>query len=262
MPLKFDDIKKKIALETNKTIPQGVVDLPSNGAKALIRPMKVREQKEVLKALEKGEEYLINEAFDAILANCVITINDEPFDSDKLCIQDRAYLLIKVRELTTGPKAKIVHISPETQKKHDVELELDKLVINKYQGTGLYKSIDIAPSVKMNLGPVTRKNEKAIEAYMRENKKESSLVDRRYAAYAAILKSLTAETEEGGTEVVELTFAQSLEFISSLTQKELDLFDNYIKSELNFGIDLHFHLKDGSYDNPKEELALLSFFIM
>ena len=264
MTLKFDDFKKKFALEVNKTIPQDVVELPSSGAKATIRPMKVREQKEVLKALEKRDEFLINEALDGVLSNCVVTVNDEPFDGDKLCIQDRTYLLIRIRQLTTGPKAKISHLSAKTGQVHDnIEIELDKLTVDKYSGKGLTRTLDITEQIKVHVGPVTRKNEKDIEKYLK-SRKDQSLIDRRYAAYAAIIKSISMKEE--GSEVFErldLTFDQALEFVNQmLGHNELKLLDTYIQEELDFGVRLTFHFKDGEYENPKEELALISFFIM
>jgi hypothetical protein len=264
MTITFDDFKKKFSIETNKTIPQDVVELPSSGAKATIRPMKVREQKEVLKALEKRDEFLINEALDAILSNCVITIDDAAFDGDKLCIQDRTYLLMRIRQLTTGPKAKISHVSNKTGKVHEnIEIELDKLPVDKYQGTNLNQAIDVAEGIRLHLGPVTRKNEKDIEKYLKANK-DNTLIDRRYAAYAAIIKSVSMKTEGADTyEKLNLTFDQALEFVNKMTaQQDLDKIDEYIKKELDFGLRLTFNFKDGDYENPKEELTLISFFIM
>jgi hypothetical protein len=264
MTITFEDFKKKFSLETNKTIPQDFVELPSSGAKATIRPMKVKEQKEVLKALEKRDEFLINEALDAILSNCVVTVDGEPFDGDKLCIQDRTYVLMRIRQLTTGPKAKISHVSNKTGKVHEnIEIELDKLLVEKYSGTNLNQTIDVADGFKLHLGPVTRKNEKDIEKYLKANK-DNSLIDRRYAAYAAIIKAVSMKSEGSDVfEKLDLSFTQALEFVNKLTsQADLDKIDEYIKKELDFGLRLTFDFKDGDYENPKEELTLLSFFIM
>ncbi len=226
--------------------------------------MKVKDQKDFLKALEKKDEYLINECFDRILNNCVETIDDKPFDNDTVCIQDRSFLLLKIREQTTGPKAKISHICPISEEVvNDIEVDLSKFQVTKFQGQ-LSQVIDLTDNIKVTLGPVTRKIEKDIEKWLKEKSKDGSMVDRRYCAYAGVIKGVQLRNTE--TEVFEtvegLTFDNMLEFITeSCTQTHLDKLDQYIKT-LEFGVKPIFHFKSKVYENEQEEANLISFFIM
>lgn len=262
----FSDFKKKFVLELNKEIPQDIVELPSGFGKATIIPMKVKEQKDFLKALEKQDEYLINEAFDKILSRCVVAINGEPFDLENLCIQDRTFLLISIRKLI-GTKAKISHVCPVSQKVYnDLEVDLNKMEVEYFKGQALEKTIDVSENIKIKLGTVTRRDEKEIEKWIKSHtkmKEDKSLVDKRYCAYAAVIKEVSFKNSETGKyESEELSFENKVELITDMcTQAIIDDIDEYIKT-LDFGIKLYFPFKSEEYENEKEEAMLISFFIM
>lgn len=266
----YNDFKKKFAIASNSAIPQTVVELPSDGAKASLIPMKVREQKDFLKALEKKNEYLINEAFDAILAKCVLTVNDEPFDNDKLCLQDRLFLLLKVRQLTTGDIAKITHVCPKSQEVvTNIEVDLTKLPVDKFEGKSLFAEVQLTEAIKCVLGPVTRKDEKSVEKWLKATQEDPSLIDRRYCSYGAVLKTILIkkdkekpEDADEWEEVEEISFDNKIKFITeACTQKDLEKIDPYFKT-LDFGVRIKFPFKSKVYENPEEETEVISFFIM
>jgi hypothetical protein len=263
MTITFNDFKKNFAKENAKNIPTEVVDLPSGLGKATIRPMKVREQKDFLKALEKKDEFLINEAFDSILHNCVETINGEPFDKDKIVIQDRTYLLIKIRQISTGNEVKISHICPKSEKVYnDIQIDLNNLQVNKADPKEIFKEIYLLnDKVKIKLSPVTRKTEKDLEKYLKAN--NNSIVDRRYCGYASVINEVYYKNEETSSyEKVDISFNELVEFITNhFSNKDLELLNTYI-SGLDFGIKLKFHFKSDVYENENEEANLISFFIM
>lgn len=259
----FADFKKKFAMEMNKSIPTEVVDLPSGLGKATLVSMKIKEQKDFLKALERQDEYLINEAFDKILLKCIISIDDQPVDLDQLCIQDRTYLLMMVRKLL-NPKAKISHVCPVSEKVYnDIEIDLNTLEVVKYTGNNLIQSLDLNENIKLKIGPVTRKDEKDIEKWIKAKSKDKSLVDKRYCAYAAVIKEVMIKNQETGEfEVQELNYDNKVELIVDVcSQNIIDIIDSYIKT-LDFGIKLKFHFKSDEYENENEEAMLISFFIM
>lgn len=267
----FADIKKKIALERASTagVGQASVSLPSNGDKVIIRPMKVKEQKEFLKAFEKQDEFLINEAFDKILESCVESVNGELYDGDNICVQDRIFLLIKIRQLTSGDKIKIAHVIGDTDEKgknkvEQVEIDLTTLKVDTFEGDNIQGEIEVSSTIKVILGPVTRKTEKQLEAWIKKKNAKDSLIDRRYAAYASLIKQILQKNEETGAyEKVDATFDQLVEFITDVcTEKEIKKIEEYA-GKLDFGIRLSHPVssKDGTYNNEKEELSLLSFFI-
>jgi hypothetical protein len=259
----FSDFKKKFASEINKDIPETIVELPSGLGKASIISMKVKEQKDFLKALEKQDEYLINEAFDKILSRCVLNVNGEPADVETLCVQDRNYLLLMIRKLI-GTKAKISHICPKSEKVYNnIEIDLDSnLEVTPFSGIALSKTIEIVNGITLVVGPVSRKNDKEVEQWIKTKAKDkSSVIDRRYCGYAALIKEIWVKTDNGN-EKQDFTFDNKVEFIiESCTPKILEQLDEYYKS-LDFGVKVKFHFKSDEYENENEEAMLLSFFIM
>lgn len=267
--LSFKDFKKSIVINNNKDAPQASVELPSNRAKALIRPMKVKDQKDFLKALEKRDEFLINEAFDKILSSCVITVDDAPFDNDLICIQDRMFLLIKIKELSSGSKISIPHVFTDNEgkeKSQQIEVDMSTFKII-YKDSEVSKAIFINPDTKLILGPSTRKNEKDLEKWIKTKAvSKDSLVERRFSAYATLIKEIWFRTtDDKGVssefEPVTISFDEKVEFVIDVcTDKDLKKFEEYAK-ELDFGIKLIVPVHVPGYDNEDEEVNLISFFI-
>lgn len=263
----FADFKKKSAIQGAADIPQAAVKLPSNGKKATIRPMKVKEQKEFLKAFEKQDEFLLNEAFDHILAKCVDSIDGDAYDGDTLCVQDRTFLLIKIRQLTSGDKIKIAHFIQEKNKVEQIDVDLSQFEV-LYRDDEINKEIVLNDAVKVIVGPVTRKNEKDIEQYLKKKgpTNKDSMIERRYCAYAAIIKEIwfteTKEDNKKETNKVDASFSDIVEFITDFNgDKDLKKLDEYATT-LDFGIKLKFPINVEGYQNDQEEASLLSFFIM
>lgn len=266
MSTSFKDFKKKFVIDNNKDIPQAIVELPSNRKKATLRAMKVKEQKEFLKALEKRDEFLINEAFDKILTACVLTVNDEAFDGDTLCVQDRMFLLLKVRQLSSGDKITIPHVIEVDGKEKTEQIEVDMTKFNvTYKDGELNKEVMINPTTKILLGPSTRKNEKDLETWIKtKGVSKESLIERRFAAYATLLKEIWFIPEDSKDREwvnVPVTFSDAVEFVTdACTEKNLKQFEEYAK-ELDFGIKLVVPVNVNGYSNPSEEVNLISFFI-
>lgn len=257
------DLRTEFVKETASSIPQAAVPLLSDkNIKATIRPMTVKEQREVLKAMEKRDEYLINQAFDAILDHCVVKLDDKPFNNDTLFTQDRIYLLLKIHQLTNGNVAKISHVCPKTGNiVNGIEVDLEKCMkLDFFEGTDIKAVRDITPSIRFILSPITRKMEKEIEKF---TKKKDTLTDRRFAAYGAIIDKIEMKNDKSEyEEVSDLTLENKIQLITDLCQpKHLEIFDTYLKS-LTFGIKVLFHFKTDDYENEEEEANLLSFFIM
>lgn len=251
------------ALAKDNGISEEVVELPSNKSRATIRPMKVKEHKQILKAFEKKNEYLINQAFDELLERCVISIDGEPFNSDELIIQDRIFLLVKIRQLSTGDKIKIVHVDEKTNEvKDDIEIDISKLKVDYFEGE-LTKEMDLSPSIKLVFGPLKRKQEKELELYSRQN--DNSLIDKQFGVYASIIDKVILKTndEDGNVtnEVAELSFEEKLQFIvDAFTEKNIEVLKDYIRS-LDFGIRLKLNYQDDEGVISKEDINIISFFI-
>lgn len=257
--LSLNDLKKRLATNSGD-IPESVVELPSNKQKATIRPMKVKEQKSILKAIEKRNEYLVNESFDILLDKCVISVDGEPFDNDDIILQDRKFLLIKIQELTNGPKSKIQHINHKTGDLiKDVEVDISELDVIYFEGE-LYKEIQLSDTLFINVGPITRKGEKEIERWTKKNKAEDSVIDKRYCGYASLIKRIIVKDDE--VTEYNLSFDEKVQFISdNCSSSQLKEIDKYVKT-LDFGIQLKVDINTEEYTSEEEEdISIISFFI-
>lgn len=260
----FKDLRKKISIDRKTEIPEHSAELPYLKRRVSYRSMKNKELKSFLKALEKRDEYAINASLDAILDSCVTTIEDEPFNNDDLCIQDRTFLLIKVRQATLGDIAKFPHVYAEDKDPVEVDVDISEFPV-VYREEPVDMVIKLSSGVRVYLGPVCRGTEKSMEAWTKKNASRDSVVDRRYCAYAALIEKVEInESEEGESEnweEVDLTFDDKVKFIEEYcSPSDIDKFDK-VSDELDFGIKLTFSFKHDGYENEEEEINLLSFFI-
>ena len=95
-----------------------------------------------------------------------------------------------------------------------------------YKEGDLNKEVMINSTTKILLGPSTRKNEKDLETWIKtKGISKESLVERRFAAYATLLKEIwfiPEESKTGEWEQVPATFSDAVEFdTDACTEKDL-----------------------------------------
>ena len=90
--------------------------LPGSGTELLIRPITTSQMKKILAYENENDPYIIEEALDKLIINCVVT---PEFNIDQLYLQDRFSLLLEIRKVTKGdgyvfnwkcPKCKVENI--------------------------------------------------------------------------------------------------------------------------------------------------------
>lgn len=258
----FNDFKKSLNKELNGGIPSHPVKLPSNGKTALLRPMKVRESKEFLKALEKRDDILINQAFDKILNVCVESIDEEAFDSDSLYLQDRTFLLIKIREISSPDTIiKITHVSNKTKKVYEnIEVDIKSLQV-KLPTEPITKTLSLTNNIRITLAPITRKDEKDIEKWLKDTNATESLVAKTYATYSSLIKSIEVKNEQGDFEHVNgLDFSKKNEFVTEhLHRRDIDAIETFAPN-LDFGLSLKFDFQEDG-EVTSEEVNIINFFM-
>jgi hypothetical protein len=207
---------------------------------------------------------MMNEALDVILLNGVLSIDEKPFDLDSLCNQDRTFLLIQIRKLTFGPNAKIAHQCPVSQKIiQDIEINLDDMRVDYYEGTNVIRELAITDDVKIALSPFTRKDEKQVEKWMKAQGTSLTQTDLRYAQYASLIHGAWFKSDSGEWEEVILSFSEKQDLLlNHCSRQDLDEFNKYLKEELDFGIRLKFAFKSDSYENAEEEASPIAFFMV
>lgn len=252
----FDKIRSKLITP----VPNDYVELPYMKRRATYRHMKNNELKDLLKAVEKQDEFLINSVLDTILDKCVIDIDGEPYESDKITLADRIYLLLMIRKSTFGDDCKIQlpHIKEDTNLSVNVKISQFEV---KYQEDSLFTLLHLNDEVKISLDCICRKDEKDLETYLRSLKTDS-LNDRRYGLYAAIIKNFFIKNEDGEFKPEPVTFNDKVKYILEYADKNvINQIENFLKN-MDFGIKLETTIHTDKYSNEKEELHFLSFFMI
>jgi len=101
--------------------------LPSNGQKIRYRPFLVKEEKILLIAAESKDNDQILLAMDQVISNCLI----DKIDIEDVPSFDIEYIFLKLREKSMGEVIKVNVIDPDTNKKFQVDVDLNKVIVKR-----------------------------------------------------------------------------------------------------------------------------------
>lgn len=259
-----------------KDLPEIRYVLPGSQEELLLRPFTTREQKAVLKALEKGDQILVGEAFDDLIKNCV---NRRGFNVDDLFSKDRECLLIKLR--LESVKGDFSHnwTCDSCKTANTIDFDLNKLPYeDKVKKGFMTKEIKLEHNdASIILSLSTRGDEKRIMRYAKKNtssiKNEVSQTELLTAAYASVIKAIKTNVEtidqETGEKtleekVIRLDFDDRLRILEKLSLNDRDEIKKFFEELESYGYDLKLgtlNCKNCSHEQ-EESLDWMSFFIM
>jgi len=101
--------------------------LPSNGQKIKYRPFLVKEEKILLIAAESKDNDQILQAMDQVITNCLV----DKIDIEELPSFDIEYIFLKLREKSLGEIIKVNVVDPDTNKKFEVNVDLNKVIVKR-----------------------------------------------------------------------------------------------------------------------------------
>jgi hypothetical protein len=145
-------------------VPVYEITLPISGKKVKYRPFLIKEQKNLMMALESGEFESIQQNIRQILINCTLSSD---IDVDDLAVIDAQYYFIKIRSKSVGEIVDLQYrCNNEVSNKTcgnlmEYKLNLDELSVEKPNVDDLIKITDKV-SLKLKypqFGLVTRENE-------------------------------------------------------------------------------------------------------
>ena len=222
--------------------------------------LKIKDKKELLKSIESKDENAINRNLDRIIQKYV-TFEPE-IDLDDITIQERYQILTYMRRAAAGDSVKIVHQCPECEKMTDsIDYDLSNMTVDFFVPSDEVKNeIQIGDKIRVFLGPMTRKDEKEVEALIKK-KKVTSDSEKQLMSLIGIIKKVEM-TDEDITGEVTLTPEEKLEFYENLGQNFIDSAIEYMKS-INTGVKLPFNFTCShcGYNNPEEEASVAAFFM-
>jgi hypothetical protein len=257
------DLKKQIAINTNSHSPDLEITLCYSGRHVLVKPLKVKEKKELLKSLESKNEIIINKVLDDIIQEYVIPTDSSEFNPKELPTQERHQILIYIRAANGDEIAKVAHQCPKCEKvTKDIPYAISKdSYVKQYEEPADGKIVTICNGlVEIHYDVILRYEEMRVEEFIK-NKKLKSMSEKQFAMIAAAIKEIYMVTAAGKQKVDVGTIDEKLLFIEDLDTKEFTKILEAVNS-LDFGVKMPFDFKCSECDyTAKEEVNATVFFI-
>jgi hypothetical protein len=252
------DLKKAYA---TKSSPENAVKLCYTQKEVFVRPLKIKDKKEILKAIESKNETIINKALDEVIEKYVEYSDGSNFNVSTLTSQERFQLLVHIRVSAAGTTAKIAHECPKCgHVNKDITYDLTSMYVKNYTKPETGDSISLANgNIKIKLGPMTRDKEIEIEKYVKKAK-IATTAEKNFALMAGVIKSITMLQDDIENEV-KLSLDETIDFFENLPAIELDKLLDYFKST-DFGVKMPFEFKCEQCNHEgEEEVNIAVFFI-
>jgi hypothetical protein len=250
------DLKKLYATPSGDEL---AIDLCFSGRKAFIKPMKVRDKKDILKAIESKDEKLIQKNFDDIIEKYV-TLEDKR-STDDLTIQERYQVLVAIRRAAAGDTAKLAHQCPKCEHiNKDIPFNMDSIVTTSYEEPKDGGVVNVADgAIKLVLGPIRREDEKKLEKIIFD-KKVTLVSERQFIMMAGYIHKVIMSQNDITAEV-PMKIEERIDFFENLRASDLDKITDYIKAT-DFGVKLPFSFKCEKCGHVSEEEANIAVFFI
>lgn len=271
----MSDVLKQFC-KSKKTVPDIRYVLPGSKEEIFMRPFTTMDQTIILKAIEKEDSILIQEAFDKVLCNCVTNKN---FNPQKLYSKDRECLLVNLSKESVKDTISQAHTCVNCKTVNTFKVNIDDLKYQECVEDSIKEKIvtfdDFDFTVK--LMNTTREDEIKILNYGKKNgdKKTPNQSDMFGASFASVIKQYKSVEEKevinkGVTEVVtvekfvDIKFEERISIYEQLTMKDKKKIETYFSELKTFGYDLKLEdTKCSKCDEPCDVvLSWYSFFIM
>jgi hypothetical protein len=268
-------------MASKKEVPDIRYVLPASKQEIFLRPFTTRDQKAILKALEKDDSVLLGEAFDEILRNCVTSKN---FDPGRLISKDRECLLIKLRQESVKDEFAFTWGCDDCGKENTKKVNLEDVPYeDKVKDSDKSQEVTLdGYGITLILGLSTRDDEKKILKHARKNsgvgasRGDISQTEVLNAAYASVIKGLVkegvklvkgeddVEKEVPTREPVVLSFDDRVKILESLGAQDKNKIQQFFDSLDEYGYDLNLgDVTCKHCQNTQEvEMDWVSFFIL
>jgi len=255
--LSINDLRKIYATNAGDEL---AIDLCYSHHKAFIKPMKVRDKKDLLKAIESKNEKLVQSNLDEIVEKYVRV---EGYDNiAHMTVQERYQVLVAMRRAAAGDETKIVHQCPKCEHVgKDIPFNMTSIITKEFEEPAVGNIISTANgSIRITLGPIRRCDEKVLEKIIFD-KKLDLMSERQFIMLAGYIHKVEVHQDDMVAEI-SMNASEKVEFFENLSSRDLDRITEYVKST-DYGVKLPFKFKCDKcdYQNDREEANVAVFFI-
>jgi hypothetical protein len=254
----LSDLKK---LYATKSSPENAIKLCYSQKEVFVKPLKIKDKKEILKSIESKNETVINRALDEVIEKYAEYADGSAFSVNTLTSQERFQLLVHIRVSAAGTTAKIAHECPACGHiNKEITYDLNSMYVKNYVKPEGGDELTLSNgNIKLLLGPMTRDKEIEIERYIKKNKLTATS-EKNFALMAGVIKSITMKQDDIEANVT-LSTDEMIEFFENLPAVELDKILDYFK-HTDFGVKMPFEFKCEKCNHEEEqEVNIAVFFI-
>ena len=220
----------------------------------LAKPLKIKDKKELLKAIESKNENSVNKILDDIIDKYIERVDGESIDSHTLTSQERQQLLINIRLASGGlEKVNLVHQCPNCEHLNkNIKYDISTMYVDFYEPKDdTPEFLEVAGgNIKIYLSPITRNSEIAIENIIKKRKYDTNS-EKQFAMLSGVISKIIAKIDDVESEIT-LTPEDKLDFFDHLTSNDLDKITDYFKS-IDFGVKMPFDFKCEKCGHESEE---------
>jgi hypothetical protein len=245
--------------QSKEVVPDIKFTIPSTGEDIFMRPFTTKEQKGILKAIEKEDQVLINEAFDQLIINCVLT---KGFNIDELLTKDRDAILIELRKESVKNDFSFQWKCSECDNVNKETMDLDKLKFKKLKSkSSLEKVIELTGrnGLKLSLKLPTRKFEKMLYSEVSKNgKDEISAIDILNTTLAVSISKLIVppSDSEVAEHEIEIDFKQRLSLLDEMDIDDKTKIESFLQGIDSYGYDMKIGKKKCKNCNHPTDIQL------
>lgn len=253
---------RKVYSENNASLHE--IELCYSRNPVLIKPLKIKDKKELLKSIESKNESAVNRMLDTIIDKYVEYKNGDSINSMELTSQERQQIMVNIRLASVVKDTiKIVHSCPSCEHVNkNIPYNVNDIVVDFYEKDDDSKDyIEVAnETVKIFLKPMSRRKEIEIENIIKKRKYKTDS-EKYFTMIAGVIDKIVARIDDVESEV-SLTTEEIINFFDNLASSELNKITEYFEN-INFGVKLplDFKCEKCGYENDEEVVHATVFFI-
>ena len=249
--------------------------LPGSGQEIYLRPFTTKEQKAIVKAIEKEDQDLVNVAFDDLINACVVRPTN--FTVDNILSKERDAILVKLRAESVSDEVGFTWKCGECQHENKMSFDLGQLELKNIEDQASTTTVIQLSDrdVKLELGMSTRGEEKPMMKYVKRNSQGLngglSRIELLNGAFASSIKNIIVTEkvmDQEGKEVekenkMKLSFDDKVTIVEEMSLNDKNQIQEFLNGLEDYGFDLKRETTCKQCGHTEEqELDWLTFFIM
>ena len=211
-------------------------ELPSDGRNITFRPFTTGQMKKMLVHENSKSPFIIETILDEIITDCVTTVG---FNIDDILLQDRFYLLLKIREKSKGDNYQYNWKCPDCKTANIGSVKVSSMKVIPMLVDN--KPIPLNDKLSVSMKHITRGEQKSIYDMLDESKKLNTQQKIIEAATMSIAASI--DTFITGDELdSDVEFKEKVNIVNNfLSAETFDLLKQWIVDN-DFGIQFKINL--------------------